>query len=106
MAGQSSVDRAAMGVAAQEVQDKANTIQGLRNQLQGHKAEVRSGWDGNAAMTFEQVFAEFDSDFSQVIQALGTMHEHLSHTKIHYEAREQESQQAVSEVQRLLGGGS
>lgn len=105
MAPQSAVDRAQMAQAAQEVEDKANIIQGLRNQLQDHKAQVRAGWDGTAAGTFDQVFAEFDGDFAKVIQALNKMHESLTHTRIHYEAREQESHQAVSEVQRLLGGG-
>jgi WXG100 family type VII secretion target len=93
-----------MAQAAQEVETKANIIQGLRNQLEDHKAQVRAGWEGQAAGTFESVFAEFDGDFQKVIQALEKMHEALTHTRIQYEAREQESREAVSEVQRLLGG--
>lgn len=104
MAQQSSVNRAAMAQAAQEIESKANVIQGLRNQLQSHKSDVRASWDGNAAMTFDSVFNEFDADFAKVIKALETMHQTLSHTRIQYESREQESHEAVSEVQRLLGG--
>lgn len=104
MAERSSVDRAAMAQAAQEVDEKANIIKGLQNTLAGHKAELMSGWKGEAAMTFNQVDEEFNKDFTQVINALQDMHEALVHTRIQYESREQESQQAVSEVQKLLGG--
>lgn len=104
MAGQSSVDRAAMGQAAQEVEEKANIIKGLQSTLEGHKQELMGGWKGEAAMTFQQVHDEFNRDFTKVINALQGMHESLVHTKIHYEAKEQESREAASEVQRLLGG--
>jgi len=104
MAGESAVDRGQMALAAQEIETKANIIRGLQNQLQDHKAQVRAGWEGTASGTFESVFAEFDADFAKVIQAMDKMHEALVHTKIHYEAREQETHDAVSEVQRLLGG--
>lgn len=104
MAERSSVDRAAMAQAAQEVDEKANIIKGLQNTLASHKAELMSGWKGEAAMTFNQVDEEFNKDFTQVINALQDMHEALVHTRIQYESREQESQQAVSEVQKLLGG--
>src|SRR2546421_439175 len=105
MAGESAVDRAQMALAAQEVETKANIIRGLQIQLQDHKAQVRAGWEGTTSMSFESVFIEFDNDFNQFIQALDKMHQALVHTKIQYEAREQEAHEAVSEVQRLLGGG-
>src|SRR3954452_8859061 len=105
MAERSSVDRAAMAQAATEIEEKANIIKGLQNTLAGHKAEVMSGWKGNAAMTFNQVDEEFNRDFTQVINALQKMHEALTHTRIQYESREQEAQQAASQVQKLLGGG-
>lgn len=105
MAGESAVDRAAMAQAAQEIQDKANIIKGLQNTLDGHKAELMGGWKGEAAMTFNQVHEEFNQDFTKVINALNGMHEHLVQTKIQYESREQESQQAASDVKRLLSGG-
>jgi WXG100 family type VII secretion target len=104
MADQSSVDRAAMAQAATEVEEKANIIKGLQNTLDSHKAELMSGWKGQAAMTFAQVHEEFNRDFTQVINALQDMHEALVHTRIQYETREQEAQQAASEVQKLLGG--
>src|SRR3954452_11095836 len=104
MAGQSSVDRAAMGQAAQEVEEKANIIKGLQNTLESHKSDLMAGWKGVAAMSFNQVHEEFNKDFAQVINALNGMHQSLVHTKIQYETKEQESQEAASEVQRLLGG--
>jgi WXG100 family type VII secretion target len=105
MGGTSKVDRAAMGQAAQEVEEKANIIKGLQNTLESHKAELMSGWSGTASMKFSQVHEEFNRDFTQVINALQGMHESLVHTKIQYETKEQESEEAASEVQRLLAGG-
>src|SRR4051794_34758848 len=105
MAGQSNVDRAAMGQAAQHIEEKANIIKGLQNTLDSHRGELMSGWKGEAAMTFNQVHEEFNKDFTRVINALQGMHESLVHTKITYEAKEQESREAASEVQRLLAGG-
>ncbi|HEY0539505.1 MAG TPA: WXG100 family type VII secretion target [Actinoallomurus sp.] len=104
MAGESAVDRAAMGQAAQEVEEKANIVKGLQNTLESHKSDLMAGWKGVAAMSFNQVHEEFNKDFAQVINALQGMHESLVHTKINYEKKEQESQEAASEVQRLLGG--
>jgi WXG100 family type VII secretion target len=93
-----------MGQAAQEVEDKANIVKGLQNTLESHKGDLMAGWKGAAAMSFNQVHEEFNKDFTKVINALQGMHESLVHTKIHYESKEQESQEAASEVQRLLGG--
>jgi WXG100 family type VII secretion target len=93
-----------MGQAAQEVEEKANIVKGLQNTLESHKSELMAGWKGVASMSFEQVHEEFNQDFTKVINALNGMHQSLVHTKIHYEKKEQESQEASSEVQRLLGG--
>lgn len=102
--GQSSVDRAAMGLAAQDIDHSANIIKGLQNQIEDHKNQVRSSWDGHASMAFEQVFNRFNEDFTRVLNALQGMHEALVHTKITYETREQESHDAVNRVQQMLAG--
>jgi WXG100 family type VII secretion target len=102
MAGQSAVNRQAMGVAAGQVDDSANMIRGLQSQLQGHKAEVRAQWEGNASMAFETVFNAFDRDFNQVLKAMEGMYEALVHTKLVYEAKEQEAGDAVNRVHQLL----
>jgi WXG100 family type VII secretion target len=103
--GVHKVNHAAMRQAAGEIGEKANIIKGLQNTLESHKAELMSGWGGDASMTFQSVHDEFNQDFTKVINALEGMHESLTHTAIHFESKEQESREAASEVQRLLAGG-
>lgn len=104
MADSSAVDRAQMQIAASKVESAAQTIQGIQSKLQGHKAELRSGWDGKAAMKFEQVFNAWDADFRKVQQALEGMHEKLIHTRIQYESTEDEQERAAAKIDSLLNG--
>jgi len=104
MAGQSAVDRASMALAAQDIDSSANVIRGLQVQLEDHKNQVRAQWEGQASMGFEQVFNKFNDDFQRVLTALDGMHEALVHTRITYEAREQEAHDAVNRVKQMLGG--
>lgn len=103
--GQSAVDRAAMAQAAQDIDHSANIIRGLQGQLEGHKQQVRSQWEGNASMAFETVFNRFNEDFTKVLKALDGMHESLVQTKIVYESREQDAHEAVNRVHQMLSGG-
>ena len=91
-----------MARAAQKIDESASTIQGLRTRLQGQKASVLGGWEGNAAQAFSRVFESFDQDFAKVLKALEGMHEKLVHTRIKYEAAEQEQEQAANAISSLL----
>ncbi|WP_084262378.1 WXG100 family type VII secretion target [Actinomadura formosensis] len=104
MGQQSAVDRAAMKQAADDIDASANIIKGLQTQLEGHKQQVRSAWEGNASMAFESVFNRFNEDFGKVLRALEGMHQSLVQTKITYESKEEMSEQAVNKVQALLNG--
>jgi WXG100 family type VII secretion target len=103
---ESSVDRAAMKKASEDIDASANVIRGLQGQLEGHKSELRAHWEGSASMAFEQVFNRFNDDFKRVLRALEGMHESLVQTKITYESKEQQAQEAVNKVQQLLSGGT
>ncbi|MFI0410731.1 WXG100 family type VII secretion target [Actinomadura sp. 3N508] len=106
MGQQSAVDRASMKQAADDIDASANIIKGLQSQLEGHKQQVRSAWEGNASMAFESVFNRFNEDFNKVLKALEGMHQSLVQTKITYESKEEMSEQAVSKVQSLLNGST
>jgi WXG100 family type VII secretion target len=95
-----------MAKAAQDLEASAGVIKGLQTQLEGHKNEMRSGWEGNASTAFENVFRRFDEDFSVVLRQLEEMHQKLADTKITYEAKEQMADEAVNKVQQLLNGGT
>jgi len=104
MSGQSAVNRQSMAKAAGEIEDSAGIIKGLQTQLEGHKNELRRGWEGDASMAFETVFRRFDEDFKVVLQQLDQMHVKLTDTKIHYESKEQMTHEAVNKVNQLLNG--
>ena len=91
-----------MAQAAQKLDDAANVTKGIQLRLHGHKADLRANWEGNAAGAFDSVFARFDENFSQVLQAMQSMHERLVQTKIKYESAEEEQQAAVNKVAGLL----
>jgi len=103
---ESSVDRTAMNQAAQDIDASANVIRGLQVQLEGHKTELRSHWEGSASMAFEQVFNRFNEDFRRVLKALEGMHQNLVDTKISYESKEEMAREGVNKVQQLLSGGT
>lgn len=91
-----------MARAAQKIDESASTIQGLRTRLQGHKASVLGGWEGNAAQAFGRVFDAFDQDFAKVLQALEGIHEKLVQTKIKYESAEEQQTDAANAISSLL----
>jgi WXG100 family type VII secretion target len=91
-----------MAQAAQKLDDAANVVKGIQSQLHGHKAQLRSNWEGSAAMAFDRVFQAFDEDFTKVLTAMQGMHEKLVHTRIKYESAEQEQEAAVNKISALL----
>ena len=102
MADTSAVDRAAMAQAAQKLDDAAQTTRGIQSRLQQHKAQLRSSWEGNAALAFDRVFMEFDENFTKVLTAMQSLHEKMVQTKIKYEGTEEEQQAAVNRIAGLI----
>jgi WXG100 family type VII secretion target len=91
-----------MAQAATKLEEAANTTQGIRSRLQTHKGQLRSNWEGNAAMAFDRVFAEFDENFAKVLTAMNGLHEKMVQTKIQYESTEEEQQAAVNRIAGLI----
>lgn len=93
-----------MAQAAQRVEDSAGIVKGLQTKLDGHKAQLMSGWAGNASVSFDRVFNEFNRQMGVVIQELEGIHVKLVDTKIRYESTEQEQADAVNKINALLNG--
>lgn len=91
-----------MAQAAQKLEDAVGTTRGIRTQLQGHKAELLSQWEGNAARAFETVFEQFDQDFQKVLTTMEGMHEKLVQTRTTYERTEEEQTATVNKVSGLI----
>ncbi|MBW8485256.1 WXG100 family type VII secretion target [Actinomadura sp. PM05-2] len=95
-----------MAQAATRIQDSAGIVKGLQSNLEGHKSSLMSGWAGNASVSFDRVFNEFQQDMNKVRTALEGMHEKLVHTKVQYESTEEEQTEAVNKINSLLNGGT
>jgi WXG100 family type VII secretion target len=93
-----------MALAAGNIDESANLIRGLQVQIEGHKNEMRAGWEGNASLAFEQVFERFNTDFSKVLKAMDSMHEALVQTHINYTSKEQDAKDAVNRINQMLNG--
>lgn len=104
MSQQSAQDRAAMGQAAQEIENSAGIIKGLQTKLDSQKGQLMSGWAGSAAVSFDRVFNEFQTQMGKVLGELEGMHTKLVDSKIHYEATEQEQEDAANKIAALLNG--
>jgi WXG100 family type VII secretion target len=102
VAGESKVDRAAMAQAAQKLDEAVGTTRGIKNQLQGHRGELLSNWEGPAAAAFGRVFDQFDQDFQKVLTAMEGMHEKLMATRQTYERTEEEQTATVNKVAGLI----
>lgn len=102
MAGQSQVDRAAMAQAAQKLDEACGTTRGIRTQLQGHKGELLSQWEGQAAAAFNRVFDAFDQDFAKVLNAMQEMQEKLVQTQQMYTRTEEDQTATVNSVANII----
>ncbi|TDD83282.1 WXG100 family type VII secretion target [Actinomadura rubrisoli] len=95
-----------MQQAATRIEDSAGIVKGLQSNLDGHKSSLMSGWAGNASVSFDKIFNEFQTEMTKVRTALDGMHQKLVHTKITYESTEQEQDDAVNKINQLLNGGT
>lgn len=77
MAGQVTVNRAAMVTAAQQVESALGEIRGQQTRLVSTHDTLQGGWQGEASTAFTNAFNEFNSDFGIVINALNGIHERL-----------------------------
>lgn len=103
-AGESSVNRASMATAAQQVESAVSVIRGLQSNMTGYSAQLQSGWQGQAATAFTNTYEAFSADFSKVLNALQTIQENLVGTQSTYTTTEETNTGAVNRVAGMLGG--
>lgn len=106
MAGNASIDRAAMAKAVSEIEAKINSITGIQSSLSGQiTGHIGSGWVGNAANAFLRSFEDFNGQFAKVLDALGDIHTKLQTSLGQYGSTEEDqTQTATSAIQSALNG--
>ncbi|WP_158587825.1 WXG100 family type VII secretion target [Actinomadura logoneensis] len=102
MSNQSAVNREHMQQAAGSVQTAAGEINQVKGQLNGHHAELQAAWKGDSSAAFTNVYNIFESEFSKVLKDLNVIHEKLVHTKIKYEAAEQQKTERVNHLRGVI----
>lgn len=105
MAQQTQADRAAMAQAATDIRSSSETTRSLKSKLAGEMTTLTSsGWQGNAATVFTQVFQDFDRQFGQVLDALDDIEEKLTGSRAVFEQTEADQQSAANKLGNLLNG--
>jgi WXG100 family type VII secretion target len=102
MAGEVTVNRAAMATAASQVEDALGTIRGLQSRLNGINEELGASWKGDASAAFAGAFERFSGDFAIVINALQGMQERLVGSRANYDAAEAANTAQVNKITAAL----
>jgi WXG100 family type VII secretion target len=102
MAGQVTVDRAAMVTAAQQVEGALEEIRAQQARLVSTNDTLRGGWQGEASTAFTNAFNKFNSDFGIVINALDGIHERLVGGHTNYNTVESANTTTAGKITSLL----
>lgn len=102
MAGQVTVNRAAMATAAGQVEDALGQIRAQQSRLNGINEELAGTWKGEAATAFASAYERFSGDFSIVINALQGIQERLVGTHANYDTVEAANTASVSKISAAL----
>ena len=104
MAGNVTVDRAAMVTAAAQVDSALAEIKGYQNRMSGYQAELSGQWKGEASAAFTQAYEAFSSDFTIVTNALNSIHEKLVGSHANYNAVEASNTSSMNKISAALKG--
>ena len=102
MAGEVSVNRAAMATAATQVENALGEIRGQQTRLAGFHEELMGRWKGVASTAFTNAFDQFNADFNIVIKALGGIQERLVGSHTNYNAAETANAASMSKISAAL----
>jgi ESAT-6 family protein len=105
VSGSNSHNAGDIQACAGQIDEKANTIRGLRIQIDNHRQTLAAHWGGSAHGSFQNVMSVFDAELNKVIGSLENIHEKLVDSRITYESNEQEQHQAVSAIDQALNAG-
>jgi WXG100 family type VII secretion target len=102
VAGEVTVNRAAMVTAAQQVESALGEIRGQQTRLDGIHETLVGTWKGEASTAFSNAFAQFNSDFGIVINALNGIHERLVGSHANYNTVESANATTMNKISAAL----
>jgi len=102
VAGEVTVNRAAMVTAAQQVDSALGEIRALQARMVGYHEQLSGQWKGAASAAFTNAFTQFNDDFSIVIRALLGIQERLVGSHKNYDAVEAANTATASKISAAL----
>ena len=102
MAGEVTVNRAAMVTAAQQVEGALGEIRAQQTRLNGIHDSLSGSWKGEASAAFTNAYMQFSTDFTIVVNALNGIHERLVGSHANYSATEAANTQTMNKVAAAL----
>jgi WXG100 family type VII secretion target len=102
VAGEVTVNRAAMVTAAQQVENALGEIRAQQTRLAGYHDELASSWKGVASTAFTNAYNQFNADFTIVINALQAIHEKLVGSHTNYNAVENANTSTMNKIASAL----
>src|SRR5260370_10750592 len=98
MAGEVTVNRAAMVTAAQQVEGALGEIRAQQTRLNGIHDTLSGSWKGEASAAFTNAYMQFSTDFTIVVNALNGIHERLVGRHANYTATAPANTQTLYKV--------
>lgn len=95
MVQKTSAYHSRLGESSQKTQDAKNTINQIKTQLEGHRGELRAGWDGQSAASFDNVFNAWSTEMTNILRELEGLSLKLKSIQKNYETAE-ENQSSVA----------
>ncbi|MGC5011035.1 WXG100 family type VII secretion target [Streptosporangium sp. DT93] len=95
MVQKTSAYHSRLSESSQKTQDAKNTITQIKTQLEGHRGELRAGWDGQSATSFDGVFNAWSTEMTNILRELEGLSLKLKTIQKNYETAE-ENQSSVS----------
>jgi WXG100 family type VII secretion target len=102
VAGEVTVNRAAMVTAARQVESALGEIRAQQARLVSIHDTLSGSWKGEASTAFTNAFTQFESDFNIVINALNGIHERLVGSHSNYSTVESANTQSANKLAGLL----
>ena len=94
----------ALKLAAAHVDNAAQAIMIIRNQVQDAVNATTGGYQSPAATVFQQVMAKWHDDFGVIINGLDVIKTNLSGTATNYQSTMDADKMSANQIAALLNG--
>ena len=95
MVQKTSAYHSRLSESSQKTDEAKVTINQIKTQLEGHRGELRAGWDGQSAVSFDGVFNAWNIEMTKILSELEGLSIKLKNIQKNYEGA-QEAQTAVT----------